>query len=230
MAIELKKLTNEIDHRNDQFTSAVKNQLSDLSKFSDIALEWLMMEHYQFSSRNTEFLAIAVNTTKQFNEQNASIELQRNFNEEKNHAAIYKKSLFEIGTDVDKRIEFSPTTHFFDSILKLITTSPSCALGAMYATETAAIFEHEVFRDISHEIIMRRELKWEKSRLKAFHDMHLNGVEQGHKDGLGMFVDLAYDNNDRQLIQKDQVILGANQAIHAMVIWWKALCHQAENM
>ena len=63
----------------------------------------------------------------------------------------------------------------------------------MYATETAAIFEHEVFRDISCEIIMRRQKNWEKSRLKAFHDMHLNGVEQGHKDGLGIFVGLAND-------------------------------------
>src|SRR5262249_31998660 len=109
MTIEL-KLSSEIDHINYQFTSAVKNRLKNLNKFSDLALEWLMVEHYQFSSRNTGFLATAVNTTKQFNDQGISDELQRNFNEEKNHAAIYKKSLSEIGTDVDKRIEFYPTT------------------------------------------------------------------------------------------------------------------------
>lgn len=221
------RLTNEIDHINYQFTSSVKDQLKDLKKFSDQALEWLMMEHYQFSSRNTGFLAAAVNTTKQFSDQAVSEELQRNFDEEKSHAEIYKKSLSEIGTDVDKRIEFIPTTEFFDGISKLIDTCPSCTLGAMYATETAAIFEHEVFLGISYEVISRREKNWEKSRLKLFHDMHLNGVEQGHKDGLGMFVDLA---NVEQSIQKDQVITGAKQAINAMVTWWKALLKHAENM
>ncbi|HLB42361.1 MAG TPA: hypothetical protein VJN02_05860 [Gammaproteobacteria bacterium] len=141
-----------------------------------------MMEHYQFSSRNTGFLSTVVDTTKQLKEQGISEELQRNFNEEKNHAKIYKKSLSEIGTNVDKRIEFFPTTDFFNKISKLITSCPSATLGAMYATETAAIFEHEVFWDISHEVIKRREGIWEKSRLKAFHDLHLNGVEQGHID------------------------------------------------
>lgn len=236
MTIEL-KLTNAIDHTNYQFTSTVKDQLKDLKIFSDSALEWLMMEHYQFSSRNTGFLATAVNTTKQFKEKDVSEELQRNFNEERNHAAIYKKSLLEIGTNVDKRIEFFPTTDFFDNISKLIVACPSTTLGAMYATETAAIFEHEVFLDISYEIVNRREKIWVSSRLKAFHDMHLNGVEQGHKDGLGMFVDLAkeYDfdaneKNEEQLIRKEQVIIGANQAINTMVVWWKALLKQAENM
>lgn len=236
MTIEL-KLTNRIDYTNYQFTSTVRNQLKDLNKFTDCALEWLMMEHYQFSARNTEFLATAVNTTKQFKEKDVSEELLRNFNEERNHAAIYKKSLLEIGTNVDKRVEFFPTNEFFDTISKLIISCPSTTLGAMYATETAAIFEHEVFLGISYEIVKRREKNWVNSRLKAFHDMHLNGVEQGHKDGLGMFVDLAkeYDfyaneKNEEQLIDKKNVIIGANQAINAMVVWWKALLKQAENM
>jgi len=237
MTIEL-KLSNEIDRTNDQFTSAVKQQLKDLTKFSDLALEWLMMEHYQFSERNAGFLLTAVNTTKQFKESGVSKELKRNFNEEENHSIIYKKSLLEIGTNVDKHIEFTPTTEFFATISKLIATCPSCTLGAMYATETAAIFEHVVFRDISYTIIKRREKNWEKSRLKAFHDMHLNGVEQGHKDGLGMFIDLAEEHDfgsaseslNEQLIRKNLVINGANQAIDAMIVWWKALLTQTENM
>ncbi|MBA3661439.1 MAG: DUF3865 domain-containing protein [Gammaproteobacteria bacterium] len=230
-------LSNQIDNTNYQFTSNVKNQLRNLSLFSEEALEWLMMEHYQFSFRNTSFLLTAVNTTKQFNEKGVSDELLRNFNEEKNHAAIYKKALFEIGTDVDKRTEFTPTTAFFETISHLISNCPSYTLGAMYATETAAIFEHEVFHDISNEVIKRRKHLWEKSKLKAFHDMHLNGVEQGHKDGLGMFVDIAKENYYMShealsglFIKKREISLGANQAINSMTIWWDALLKHAETL
>lgn len=230
-------LTKKIDNANYQFTSAVKKQLNNLNIFSEAALEWLMMEHYQFSFRNTGFLLTSVNTTKKFRELGVSEELLRNFNEEKNHATIYKKSLLEIGTDVETRIEFIPTTEFFEAISKLISTCPSYTLGAMYATETAAIFEHEVFLDISSEVIKRRKKPWEKSKLKAFHDMHLNGVEQGHKDGLGMFVDIAQDDysllntaNGEYFIQKKEVSLGANQAINSMITWWKELIKKAENL
>ncbi|MGQ3889377.1 DUF3865 domain-containing protein [Legionella sp. CNM-1927-20] len=223
------KLTHEIDYLNHQFTSSIKNRLSDLEIFSESALEWLMLEHYQFSARNPEFLSIATNTTRQFKNTGIAEELQHNFNEERNHAAIYKKALLEIGTDVNKRIEFTPTTEFFNNILKLISTCPSCTLGAMYATETAAIFEHEIFLNISFEVIKRRKKTWVRSRLKAFHDMHLNGVEQGHKDGLGMFVDLASkDTASKQFIQEGHIIKGAKQAINSMMIWWQALLNQAE--
>ncbi|MGM9452095.1 DUF3865 domain-containing protein [Legionella bozemanae] len=232
------KLTSSIDNLNNQFISAVKNHLHHLKRFSEPALEWLMIEHYQFSLRNTQFLSTAANTTRLFKEQGVFQELQRNFDEEKNHAAIYKKSLAEIGTDVDKRLEFRPTTEFFDAISNLIAICPSSTLGAVYATETAAIFEHEVFLDISHEVVQRRAMQWEKSRLKAFHDMHLNGVEQGHKDGLGMFVDRAQEDNyssseemnREQFIRKNNVLSGAKQAIDAMVVWWNALLKQAERI
>lgn len=101
--------------------TSVKGQLLNLKKFSEPALEWLMMEHYQFSSRNTGFLSMAMDTTRLLQEQAVSEELQRNLDEEKNHAAIYKRSLAEIGTDIEKRVEFYPTTKFFDTIAQLIT-------------------------------------------------------------------------------------------------------------
>ena len=37
-------------------------------------------------------------------------------------------------------------------------------------------------------------------------------------------------SNVEQSIQRDQVIAGANQAINAMVTWWKALLKHVENM
>jgi hypothetical protein len=219
-------LSREIDSINEQFTSSVKNRLQDLSRFSEAALEWLMMEHFQFSSRNTGFLSASVTNTMQFNDRGIAEELQRNFNEEKNHAKIYKKSLSEIGTDVEQRREFKPTTEFFNTLSTLISANPSKTLGTMYATETAAIFEHEVFWEISREVMRRRNMQWGGSRLKAFHDLHLNGVEQGHKDGLGLFVDA--DNHDE--IENDKVRIGAMRAIAAMAAWWTALLAQAETI
>ncbi|MCE0721859.1 DUF3865 domain-containing protein [Legionella resiliens] len=231
-------LTEQIDVANLQFTSAVKSKLKDLTRWSEDALEWLMVEHYQFSLRNPYFLAIAANTTKQFNQTAVFDELDRNYNEEENHAKIYKKALFEIGTDVEQRGEFNPTTEFFDKIMQLISTCPSCTLGAMYATETAAIFEHEVFRDISQQIAYKRNKTWEKARLKAFHDMHLSGVEQSHKDELGKFVNIETITNMKintktsliKSIDKNKVLSGAKQAIDAMVIWWDALLNHAIRM
>lgn len=105
-------LSAQIDHTNNQFTSDVKNQLKNLNLFSEKALEWLMMEHFQFSFSNTHFLLTAVNITKQFKDKGVSNELLQNFHEENDHAAIYKKALYEIGIDVDKRMEFAPTTKF----------------------------------------------------------------------------------------------------------------------
>ncbi len=145
--------------------------------------------------------------------------------EEKNHAAIYKKSLMKIGTDVEKRQIFAATEGFFNQIEALINYCPATTLGAMYATETAAIFEHEVFWGISCELMQRRELKWEGSTLKAFHDLHLNGVEQHHKDGLGYFVD-AHSTE----IEKEKVFTGAMRAIGAMEEWWQALLTTAKGM
>ena len=226
------KLTNHIDKKNNQFTSSVKNELNDLTQFSEQALEWLMMEHYQFSFNNTRFLHEAMLKTSQFKEAGVVLELQRNLEEEKSHAAIYKNALKEIGTNVETRLTFDPTRDFFAKIKILISACPSGTLGTMYATETAAIFEHEVFWRISRDVMNRRNLTWEKSRLKLFHDMHLSGVEQGHKDGLGVFVDMAHNDHtvDENSIEESKVIAGAELAIDAMVAWWRAMLDQARKM
>ncbi len=225
----MNKLSLEIDHINYQFIAGVKSQLANLEQFSLAALDFLMMEHYQFSQRNTKFLANAETCTRKLNNPGVAEELQRNFKEEEHHAAIYKKALYEIDTDVVQRKEFLPTTAFFQTIAQLISGSASITLGAMYATETAAIFEHEVFRDISYAVISRREKPWPQSRLKHFHDMHLSGVEQGHKDGLGNFVDMA-QAKDFQDIIAEEIRQGALQAIEAMRRWWQALLKQAQQM
>lgn len=227
---ETVKLTAVIDERNDRFTSSVKAQLMDLSVLSDAALEWLMLEHFQFSVSNPGFLATAATTTERLANKGISAELRRNFEEERGHATIYKKGLAEIGSDVNSRVEFKPTTEFLDMIGNLTTAGASTALGALYATETAAIFEHEVFWAVSREVCARRGYDWQSTTIKAFHDMHLDGVEQSHKDELGVFVDPAGTepgDDGGEPIDRAELLAGAEQAIDAMTTWWKALLAQA---
>ena len=103
----------------------------------------------------------------------------------------------------------------------------------MFATETAAIFEHEVFKDISEEVLRRRGLKESGQQLVGFHDMHLSGVEQSHRNELGVFLEgLEFDaiverQLDRPTIDTAQVVDGAEQAIAAMKTWWSDLLTEA---
>ena len=213
------KLSATIDAKNLSFTNSMKSRLKALEKFADADLEWLMVEHYQFSARNPAFLATAASNTETLEDKAIALELHRNFNEEKSHAAMYRRALKDVGVDVEARVEFAPTSEFFEKVQGLLTGSPDCTVGAMYATETAAIFEHEVFWEISREVARRRGVTWEGSRLKHFHDMHLDGVEQSHKDGLADFV----DRNPPGSKERADTSLGAIEAIEAMVRWWNAL-------
>ena len=131
-----------IDQWNEEFTSNARKPLRDLSQYSTEGLEWLMMEHYQFSFRNCEFLWNAAQTAGGFDTEAVKDELIRNFKEESGHAAMYKAALKRVGSDVETRKEFKPTTGFLDSIGNLCLQDPSYVLGTMFATETAAIFEH----------------------------------------------------------------------------------------
>lgn len=225
------RLSVQIDERNDAFTNAVKGRLlEDISSVNDESLEWLVMEHYQFSLANKGLLLKAVECTKKLAEPGVSVELQRNVDEEDGHAPMYKKGMREAGTDMDDRTEFTPTTEFLTKVEALCAPNPSRALGALYATETAAIFEHETFFEICREICDRRGFTYEGSLIKHFHDLHLDGgVEQGHKDGLAAFVDLDQAGEDPESgkpIDKDEVRQGAMDAIEVMQVWWDALLEE----
>ncbi|MES2941115.1 MAG: iron-containing redox enzyme family protein [Pseudomonadota bacterium] len=231
--IEDTKASAVIDAANLRFTSHVKDQLKALDTFSDDALEWLMLEHYQFSSTNPGFLSTAATTTQRLAPSGVAEELLRNFREEGGHAAIYKQALAEIGSPVETRRAFAPTQAFLAGIEQLTKGTPSQILGTMYATETAAIFEHEVFWDISREVCRRRGIDFGTTTLKRFHDMHLEGVEQSHKDGLGIFIDrpdACGDAGDGEPIDAAQVADGAEAAIRTMRIWWEALLDEARRM
>jgi hypothetical protein len=225
------RLSEDIDKKNYDFTSRVKERiLSNLSSVHDDALEWLVMEHYQFSYANKSLLQAAVKCTTRLAEKGVSIELQRNVNEEDGHAPMYKRGMLECGTDMDRRVEFAPTTEFLNNVRELCSPDPSRALGALYATETAAIFEHETLFDVCKEIARRRNFTYEGSLIKHFHDIHLSGgVEQGHKDGLVIFVDgvEAPAGAEGEPIDKAALKQGAFAAIDAMQIWWDTMLDEA---
>jgi hypothetical protein len=227
------RLSERIDVVNDRFTSRVKSTL--LSRVPELdleTLEWLVREHWQFSSTNVELLGIARDTTATFANHGVTVELQRNLDEENGHAAMYRKAMGLVGTDVEDRTEFPPTTRFFGQIRELSIGDPSRALGTLYATETAAIFEHETYDEICREICERRGISYDGSLIKKFHDIHLDeGVEQGHKDGLAAFVDDAEPTPDGTVgepVDGDAVERGAYAAIQAMDAWWDALLGEVE--
>lgn len=225
-------LSAEIDEVNDAFTSSVKQEILDsLPAMSTDTLEWLVMEHYQFSFANKDLLQNAVECTKKLAEPGVSAELQRNVNEEDGHAPMYKQGMLNIGTDMGQRVQFPATTKFLQDVESLTEPDPSRALGALYATETAAIFEHETFFEICREICERRGHVYQGSLIKRFHDIHLeDGVEQGHKDGLAAFVDLDQTGTPvigGEPIERAHVRAGALEAIEVMQVWWDALLGQA---
>jgi hypothetical protein len=228
-------LTAKIDKKNYEFTLEIKQYLKiNVPKLSEESLAWLMLEHYQFSLRNTSFLYTAAQTAKQLEEKGVQKALMHNYDEETGHDAIYKKALGKIGIDIEKRVKFKSTTQFFDKIQSLISTDPSYALGTIYATETAAIFEHEVFKDMSLELINRRNLDIERGvDLIAFYDLHLDGVEQAHKDDLGQYVNMQQTASGESQIQKietGKLETAALEAIDAMIVWWNDLLSEVKKI
>lgn len=223
----------QLDERNNQFTLKVLNYFHALEKFSTPYLEWLSMEHYQFSLNNTRFLMMAHHQTQSLNEKGVSAELLANYNEEKNHAQMYQHALSKIGLNVSNRMPCSATKSFFTQLEMMIQRNASRTLGVMYATETAAIFEHVLFKKISEEICQRQNLPFENSRIKQFHDLHLDGVEQAHKDELGVFITPAFtqeEGDPHTHIQENEIRVGALEAIDSMEAWWFSLIKAQEQL
>ncbi|MEB4592749.1 hypothetical protein VSS37_17325 [Candidatus Thiothrix sp. Deng01] len=223
-----------IDKKNQVFIDANKARLANLGQYSTEALEWLMMEHYQFSFANVHFLTDASEKTAAFDTDAVANELVRNCAEENGHAAMYRAALKKVDCDVEQREDFAPTTHFLATIDKLSNGEPSAVLGTMFATETAAIFEHEVFRDISKEVIKRRNWGAVGDDLVWFHDMHLGGVEQSHREELGVFLrgitpaqGIAAKDGERPTIDTQKALAGAEKAIETMKVWWIDLLAEA---
>lgn len=220
-----------IDAENQIFIDKNKEKLSDLSNYSTEALEWLMMEHFQFSFANVYFLTEAADKTAAFDTDAVKEELICNCAEENGHAAMYRAGLKKVECDVDERASFEATDTFLENMDQLASDDdPSQVLGTLFATETAAIFEHEVFRDISKEVIKRRGWGDTGKDLVWFHDMHLSGVEQAHREELGIFLrnitpeqGVVAKEGDRPTIDTHKALAGAKAAVKIMDTWWDKL-------
>lgn len=219
-----------IDTENQVFIDKNKERLSNLDGFSTDALEWLMMEHFQFSNANVNFLTKAANQTANFDTDGVNEELIRNCNEENGHAIIYRSALKNVGCDVEERSEFAATTEFLGSMDNLMDQDPSTVLGSVFAGEAAAVFESEVFLEISKEVIERRDWGDQGRKLVGFHELHLSGVEQAHRDELGIFLkgittdtQIAEKDGERPTIDTHKAMAGARETIVAMDAWWDNL-------
>jgi hypothetical protein len=68
------RLSERIDLVNDEFTGRVKAWLLErLPELSTDVLQWLVKEHYQFSSANVELLGLARDATAQLSDQGVTV-------------------------------------------------------------------------------------------------------------------------------------------------------------
>ncbi|HEX9986350.1 MAG TPA: hypothetical protein VGF69_24035 [Thermoanaerobaculia bacterium] len=201
----------------DAFIASVTCQVSTIS-FSERASVWLMLELFQFSKRNPGLLIKGAEILGELDDQRMARTLFENYQEESTHPVIYQHCLMDYDINVDDRQAFPATDRFLDDLMSIITTGPSPALGALYATESAALMEHRILNELSRDLAPTKGIVYEESGLARFHGLHLNGVEEAHARALGAFI----QTDDGELPAAD-VLRGADEAIKAMETWWRAM-------
>ncbi len=225
--------TDKINEKCRNLTTRVESFFEDMSKFSLQYLKWISLEHFQFSFTNPSLLLTAAQICEDLDDKKVSDELYHNLEEEQGHWQMYRKALSELGIESSQHINFKPTNAFFKKIREELLKGPSNALGTMYAIEATSVFEHEIFRKISFEIIDRGYDNLNGSSLLAFHDLHLSGVEQAHRDELGKLIDLYGENSATNLSKSEiciQTILASSYSIlDDMCLWWEALLASEQN-
>jgi hypothetical protein len=148
-----------------------------------------------------------------------------NYHEEKDHSQIYRRGLLEHRVYVEERVPFPATDQFLDSLMTLIESSPAHALGALYATESAALLEHQIFNELSRKLSSERHIQYESSVLAGFHGLHLAGVEEAHARELRAFLQQRHSELVPELLFD-----GARKAVESMNVWWKAMFARIQTM
>lgn len=217
------KITDTINQQYAKFISQVKPHLENLEQSTIAGLEEIVIESYQFTVRNLQFLLDSANMTASLEDKNIEREFRHNLEEEQSHPELYKQALAQIGTHVETRKNFPPTTILFDTLDSIIKTSSSSALGAMYAMEGSAIFASEVCYKLCEEIATRRGIDWNTTALSQFHSAHLNEIEQSHRDDLGVFIDKAESSSSNHELNLQEILSSAIQAVEAISTWGKEL-------
>jgi len=156
-----------------------------------------------------------------------SAELRRNYEEEigspseASHFAVYNQGLLEsFGFRADEYIVSSATNRFLKTLLNLVESGTASSIcGVFYATEASAIPELELICDITDLYSKRQDGCQKTKTLSNFFDLHLNGVEQGHKDGLGLFI----NQYDKYNLNLSEIRTGFFAAVEAMKTRWTSL-------
>ena len=201
----------------DAFIARVTSEVSKIS-FSEHTSVWLVLELFQFSKRNPGLLIKGAEVLSTLDDQRVARTLFENYREESTHPVIYHRCLLEYDIDVEHRHAFQATDQFLEDLMSIISAGPSLALGALYATESAALMEHRILNDLSRNLAATKGIMYEESGLARFHALHLNGVEEAHARALGAFI-----RADDNVLTPATVLRGAEEAIKGMTTWWTAM-------
>jgi len=201
----------------------VRDNLS-LSEYSPEKLQYYILEHSGFSRHNPTLLSAGAENSQCVA---LSAELQRNSDEEsgasgeESHFAIYTQGLREsFQLRVDEYVLSEETNRFLETMLDLCKSGSSSKIcGVFYATEAGAIPELELVRDLTDFYSKSQQNCQPSEKLKYFFDLHLNGVEQEHKDGLGIFIN-QYEQHGLNL---SEIHEGFSDAVATMDTWWSEL-------
>jgi hypothetical protein len=201
----------------DAFVTSVKLQAASVC-FSQQASVWLMLELFQFSKRNPALLLKGAKVLGGLDDHRMADTLFENYQEESTHPVIYERCLREWDIHVESRRDFQATDQFLHDLMSIVETGPSMALGALYATESAALMEHQILNELARNLSVTKGIHYEGSGLAQFHGLHLNGVEEAHARALGAFI-----QTDDTALDQSAVIRGTEKAVKAMATWWQAL-------
>jgi hypothetical protein len=199
------------------FIASVRLQVAQTT-FSQRASVWLMLELFQFSKRNPSLLIRGAEILGELDDQRMARTLFENYQEESTHPVIYERCLREYDIHVESRRKFSATEDFLDMLMVIIEAGPSSALGALYATESVALMEHQILNELSRDLAVKKGIRYDESGLAQFHGLHLNGVEEAHARALGAFM-----QTDGNPLTQAKVVSGTEEAVKAMEKWWRAI-------
>ncbi len=216
--------TDRLDKEVQSLFQGIRNKLK-LPETAPEKLKYYIQEHSGFSRYNPMLLSAGAENSQSVTA--LSAELQRNSDEEggasgeESHFAIYTQGLREsFQFKVDEYNLSAETNRFLETMLDICKSGSSSKIcGVFYATEAGAIPELELVRDLTDLYSKSQQDCQPSEKLKYFFDFHLNGVEQEHKDGIGIFIN-QYEQHGLNL---SEIHEGFSNTITAMDTWWSDL-------
>jgi hypothetical protein len=216
-------LAARIDQESELLACGVRHEFSQLERYGTAALNGLFAEYFQWSDEALRWLREGAERMRHVAGGKVEATLSRHARQKSCHPLVYKTALCELGVDVGQRRHFQPTVDSCDALSRLIASRPCIALGALYALESAAAFEHELLRRIAQELCRRQGERVNGRHVLRFHAMHLDGMIEAHRAELAVFLGEAFADE----VVPGQAWVGAACAIESIRTWWRALIAQA---